>query len=215
MRASTAADRQERLRTQLPGGSPDTPFTFRAISTAAAADLFAYSANEAFYQYLEGSPFRDVEEARAYIGRLEGRIRDGYLGGDCMYWFLHDRADDRVIGTIGLVGLDLHRGNGEIGIGIDPALWGKGHMFLALKDVVEYYFGVLGMHRLIARTHEQNLNAIKLYEVAGFKTEGVLREYYLNGDGSRPSAVLLALLEREFNGRRLDTLARFSAAAFR
>jgi hypothetical protein len=63
------------------------------------------------------------------------------------------------------------------------------HMCRVISDMV---FNVNGCARCTARTRADNPRALKVLKVAGWKQEGVLREYFSGTD-----AVLFGMLKRE------------------
>ncbi len=89
----------------------------------------------------------------------------------------------RHIGNITLHRIDHHNRIGEIGILIgDKAARGKGYGSEAVKLIIQHAFQRLNLHRLTTGMVEGNTASQKMFEKAGFKQEGRLREhFYLDG----------------------------------
>lgn len=83
-----------------------------------------------------------------------------------------------------------------IGIG-DTSVRGKGYGKEALRQLLEYGFEKLDFHRIQLNVLEFNTAAISLYEKAGFKREGVHREFVFR-DGKRYDLLLYGLLKSEW-----------------
>jgi len=78
---------------------------------------------------------------------------------------------------------------------------GRGYGRAAVEAVKRYCFHVLGAHRLWLDVLEQNARARALYESAGFRQEGVLRDCIMRQDGFH-SLVVMSILESEHAPRR-------------
>ncbi len=112
------------------------------------------------------------------------RATDGTLVGDCGLHFL--REDPRQV---------------ELGITLSPAHQGQGLAAEALGLVLDYLFGQLGKHRVMATTDADNEAAAALFVRLGFRREGHFVEnvWFKDRWGSEFS---FALLRREWEQRR-------------
>lgn len=115
------------------------------------------------------------------------------------YMFLIRRlADDRLIGDIGLGGIDFVRGDAFVGIGIgDPDCWGKGYGTEAMQLAVRFAFVELNLSRVTLTVFGYNPRAIRSYEKVGFQFEGREREY-LNRDGERADVLWMGILREDW-----------------
>ena len=77
---------------------------------------------------------------------------------------------------------------------------GKGFGRDGLALLLRYAFHELGLHRLWLDVFGYNGRAIHLYQRAGFREEGRLREH-LQRDGRRWDVVLMGLLRSEWEGQ--------------
>lgn len=106
--------------------------------------------------------------------------------------------DGTVIGVAYVLQISPSNRHCKIGITIgDRAYWGKGYGREALRLVLDHCFDALEMHRVATDTFEYNTAWRKLVEWAGFKKEGVEREY-LYRDGAYWDKEIYAILEEEY-----------------
>jgi RimJ/RimL family protein N-acetyltransferase len=87
-------------------------------------------------------------------------------------------ADGAVIGSCSLRDFDYTARRCELGIQIgDRDYWGKGYGRDAIRLLARYAFETLGMNRIQLSVRADNERAVRAYEAAGFKREGVLRQW--------------------------------------
>jgi RimJ/RimL family protein N-acetyltransferase len=67
----------------------------------------------------------------------------------------------------------------------------------ALRLLVDFAFGSLGLHRLEADVDPRNGPSLRLLERLGFRREGLLRERY-HAQGEIQDSVILGLLAPEW-----------------
>ena len=88
---------------------------------------------------------------------------------------------------IGTIGFDQHNIPARsvrlfLGIG-DKTYWNRGYGTDALVTFCRFLFEQWNFHRLSLDTWAGNLRALRCYEKAGFRREGVLRDaFYMNGN---------------------------------
>ena len=74
---------------------------------------------------------------------------------------------------------------------------GKGIGSWAIRNAMEYAFEEIGLHRLELDVFSFNLRAVRAYENAGFRHEGVLRDAVKDGE-KYADDILMAILEEEW-----------------
>jgi RimJ/RimL family protein N-acetyltransferase len=84
-------------------------------------------------------------------------------------------ADDRLIGTIGLMEVDRGRGYGEIGYWIAAAARGRGAAARAVALVRDWAHAELGLSEIEILAHRDNRASQLVAERAGFADTGELR----------------------------------------
>ena len=106
---------------------------------------------------------------------------------------------ERMIGTVGLDGIDWTAGNGWVGIGIgERDYWGKGYGTEAMQLLLNYAFGMLNMRRVTLDVFEYNERAYRSYCKCGFKEEGRMRQWMQRG-GERYDLIFMGILREEWD----------------
>jgi RimJ/RimL family protein N-acetyltransferase len=130
-----------------------------------------------------------------WLGNLGKHERDIGLG-------IVRKDQDRLIGSVGLhlPNLKDHRARFGIGIG-DKASWNQGFGTEATKLIVRYGFETLNLHRIELDVVAFNPRAIRVYEKAGFKQEGVLREAWYR-DGRYWDLIVMGILRAHWDAQQ-------------
>jgi len=81
-----------------------------------------------------------------------------------------------LVGIISIDNVDLKDKHGEIGYWLAKPYWQKGIMTEAIKQLTQFAFNKLKLHRLQAPVFEENKASQRVLEKNGFKHEGLLRE---------------------------------------
>ena len=163
------------------------------VSIDGLQDFHEYSILPEFYEHLEFPSFETLEESQHYLEKLIYRSSVP----EAQYWFIRLPDINKVVGTICLHSLDVSRASVEIGYGLSPAYWGRGIFRSAAELVIDYAFNKLCVRRIVARTSVHNLASLRGLERLGFKTEGVMRDYYRSVAGEWFDAVLLSKLSTD------------------
>ncbi len=87
------------------------------------------------------------------------------------------REEEQTIGTVDLYEIDAHNRRAGIGILIDEKYRKKGYASQALEIMRSYAFNFLYLHQLYAYISISNTNSINLFEKAGYKEVGILRDW--------------------------------------
>ncbi len=102
------------------------------------------------------------------------------------------------IGELGLLRIEPPHGRAELGITIgEKEYWGRGYGADAIRCVLGYVFGEMGLRRVSLITDEDNRRGIRCYEKCGFVREGLLRAHRLRY-GRPLNMVLMAVLREEW-----------------
>ena len=197
----------EILESEIPGGSKDSLDTevlhdrklyLTRISMDHLEDMYEYSQDDRLYRCFEYSPHQKLEDTRDYLKKLIDRVGEVKIGRKNMYWFVHSLPTQKVIGTIGLLDIDIQRDSAAWGYGISPKRWGEGLILEAQLIVIKYFFEKLQMNRLYGVTAVDNDAVLASVTAAGCQREGVLREYYKYPGSIRKDAVIYSLLARDY-----------------
>jgi putative acetyltransferase len=85
------------------------------------------------------------------------------------------------------------------GVAIHPGLSGKGYGFQMVKEIIEYA-QQNDFLRIELSVSVENIGALRLYEKAGFKREGMLRKCtYLASENKYVDEVLMSWLSEKIN----------------
>lgn len=107
-------------------------------------------------------------------------------------------ADGRPIGNLGLMDIDEGNARGTLGISIgEKGEWGRGYGTEAIRLVLGFAFGEMGLRRVELCTDEDNERGIRCYEKCGFVREGVLRQYRLRR-GEPINCLMMSVLRNEW-----------------
>ena len=166
--------------------------TLRPLRPTDAAGLFAFAGDPEVARYTTWDALGSLEAAEGYVA---------YLGqpSDWPTWGVAERETDRLIGLMGLVGGDRPQARAEVGYTIARSHWGRGLASEALEAVLRHAFTVMGLERVEAMCHPENLGSARVLEKLGMRFEGVLRGY-VRAKGERQDQRLYAMLASDYQG---------------
>ncbi|MEK7466646.1 MAG: GNAT family protein [Planctomycetota bacterium] len=142
----------------------------RPISMADAEIFVRWFNDPDVSQYLGRDVPITLEEEKKWI---EGRAGDA---GNQILVMVH-RAERRPIGTVGLHGMAGQNRKAVFGIQIgEKEFWNQGLGREATELTLEIAFDRLNLNRVELEVYETNPRAIRVYERAGYRTEGVARQ---------------------------------------
>lgn len=170
-----------------------TRVILRSLGEPDVLALFEVFSNEDVMRYWSSPAMRHPADAGAYLRRIE----EGFRTRNLFQWGIARRTDDGVIGTCTLFHFDTDHRRAELGFALGRVHWGQGIMTEALAALIEFAFGILGLHRLEADADPRNERSLRLLERHGFRREGYLRERYRQ-NGEIQDAVFLGLLRPEW-----------------
>ncbi len=104
----------------------------------------------------------------------------------------------RIVGesVINEMDMQLRSANFRLAL-FHPEACGKGTGSWMIRCTLEFAFQALRLHRLSLDVFSFNQRAIRAYEKAGFRREGVLRDAVLDG-GAYADDILMSMLEEEW-----------------
>jgi len=81
------------------------------------------------------------------------------------------------VGNIGLVvGNDVYRMTAELGYFVGEDFWNKGIASQAIKQICDFGFKKLTLHRIYAGVFENNKSSMRVLEKSGFTKEAVFKK---------------------------------------
>lgn len=109
---------------------------------------------------------------------------------------------DQLIGDVAIMDMDNPMNRcGSFRIAINTPWTGRGYGSEAMNLMLDYGFGMLNLHRIQLDVYTINERAIHVYEKAGFKKEGVLRQAW-RFDHGYYDIVIMSMLEHEYRALR-------------
>jgi RimJ/RimL family protein N-acetyltransferase len=149
----------------------------------------------------EYSRLLDSGSARIFSLKMTEKWSEEHLESQSnrdIFFGIRTLSDDRLIGGIGLDGIDWSHGNSYVGIGIgDREDWGKGYGTDAMCILLRYAFTELNLHRVSLTVFEYNPRGIRSYQKAGFVEEGRTRGQ-LHREGRRWDIIYMGILKCEW-----------------
>ncbi len=107
-----------------------------------------------------------------------------------------------IVGVVSLSNIDFLNRKAEFGIMIgDKAARGKGYGTEACALIVKHGFERLSLNKIYLGVHADHKAAIRSYEKAGFRQEGLLREEVLM-NGIYTDSVIMGILASEFRAQQ-------------
>jgi len=97
--------------------------------------------------------------------------------GKAAQYIIYLTTENKPVGSVYISNIDRQHSKGELGIFIsDGSNHGKGVGTAAVNAILNIAFHELGLHRVYLRVFPENVGAVRSYEKAGFRYEGLLRE---------------------------------------
>jgi RimJ/RimL family protein N-acetyltransferase len=166
-----------------------------ANSEADAETMARWYRGSEYQRLLDSEPAapRTVKQTKEMMAEWMEHERPNSFG-----FMIHTLAEDRLIGFVGLGGINWAHGDCFVGIGIgERDDWGKGYGTDAMRVILRYAFTELNLHRVSLSVYGYNARGIRSYEKAGFVYEGRLRGAVLR-DGERADEVCMGVLREEW-----------------
>lgn len=170
-----------------------TRLLLRPYRASDAPAVFAIFSDPKVMQYWSTPPWTDIEQAHAAIGR----DLQAHESGEALRLGIERVADGALIGQCTLFNLSAGSRRAEIGYCLASSAWGQGYMEEALRALVDYGFGSLGLNRIEADIDPRNEASARSLERLGFVREGLLRQRWIV-DGLVSDSALYGLLAQDW-----------------
>lgn len=143
-------------------------------------------------RYISWQPWKTLEGTRKFLElHLEQYQTDMSFFG----WAI--TMEGKIVGTIGTYHMDTDNESCEIGYNIGTRYWNQGIAAEAVTRVLNFLFQTIGLHKIYASCHEENLASRRVMEKVGMKFEGVAREALKEKDGSYKDLIYYYVLKEE------------------
>jgi aminoglycoside 6'-N-acetyltransferase len=138
------------------------------------------------------------EVARWWRGLTPEHVSEKARGDDDGAVVFAVVADGEVVGMIQYFEeTDEEFRHASVDLFLGGAYHGRGLGTDTVRTMVRHLIDDRGHHRLTIDPAARNERAIRCYEKAGFKRVGILRRYWLDGDGVWQDGLLMDLLAEE------------------
>ncbi|MEU8085957.1 GNAT family N-acetyltransferase [Micromonospora sp. NPDC049101] len=183
-----------RLLPDLPGGVlTDQVVTLRRLAPD-DADLMYRLHSRPEVVANQAPPVPPTREA------IERRCRlaeSGWLTGDIARLLITDAASGEPVGSCGLSYADVAAGEASVGYALLPDWRGRGYATRAVRLLVDWAFGPVGVARLTAGTVPDNTASHRVLERVGFRREALQRGRLPGLAGARLDDLTFALLSAD------------------
>jgi len=156
------------------------------------------------WMYLTSARQIGEGEQQKWFGQISDNSRIKYYA--VVLCDRHDEApilwESDFIGIIRTDEIDNENRSMRIGCDIIPKYRGKGFGSKVYAAMFKYFFDQLNYHRLWLLVLDTNLVAVKLYENAGMKPEGIQRQAVWR-DGAWHNYMMMSILQGEYHELRL------------
>lgn len=151
--------------------------------------LFEILSLDEVTRYYGTDPFTSLGEAVKLIDLYQRN----FFEKRGMRWGMVLKSNYKLVGTIGLNGLQLKNKRAEIGYEIHPQYWRKGITSEAVQEILRFSFNRLDLYRIGAVVYPENEASIRLLEKNGFTKEGLLRGYMFQNNQFHDTYILSLL----------------------
>lgn len=167
--------------------------TLRPLRPADAPQVFANFSFDSVTEFYDLATFTELQQAQDLIDIWIKRLN----AGEGLRWAITLTGHDHLIGTCGFHNLSAENNRAEIGYELHPDFWRKGLMTEAVLAMLKHGFDSLNLNRIEAFIDPINHASYQLLVRCGFKSEGVLRDYFFE-KGRFVDAQMMSILQREF-----------------
>ena len=162
-----------------------------------APRLLELASDPAVTQWFSWGPYDALEQPEAYVRTLEAKRENGELLD-----FLVVHPDHGPIGVTGLSELSRRNRHATVGTWFGREYWGSGANSESKALIAALAFRRLGMDRLTAWANTRNGRSQLALERAGFRREGVLRDWHRHGE-TLHDVVVFGMTRRAWEGSPL------------
>lgn len=165
----------------------------RAFTHADIANLVRFAGSDEVHATTLNipSPYTD-QHAIDWIATHQATLAAGHG----VVWAIADGQSDELVGTIDIRLQMIHK-RGEIGYWVGPPHWGKGYATEAVRAVLGYGFGELGLYRIYADHFAGNDASGRVLTKVGMTQEGTLRGQFVKA-GRHIDTVLYAIIKPDY-----------------
>ena len=151
-------------------------FILREIKFNDYKEFYEIYSNDDAVRYQQMKPIMSLEEAK----KAANFFKSAYKNKKIIRWGITNKGNDNIIGFITLHSFDKVNFKADIGYMLNKNYWDKKIMSEVGKVVIDYGFNEIGLHRIEANIHPNNIASINLSLKLGFRKEGVKKDSIYN-----------------------------------
>ena len=144
----------------------------RKMTPNDAGAVFTYASDPEVARYVLWETHRSIEDSRAFVELAVSR----YESGGEPEWGIVYKGDHRFVGTCGIVSWEPEHARAELGYALSREYWDRGLMPEAVRAIISFGFGRMGLNRIEARCIAENSASARVMQKAGMTCEGTLRQ---------------------------------------
>ncbi len=151
--------------------------------------------------FAELHPWMEFAKKPTTVSETENFVREAahrFLSRDELNFILLRKADQQVVGALGVHHIDWEVPCFELGYWARTSLSGQGYMTEALRALVRFVFDALNAERAEIRCDSRNDRSAALARRADFTLEATLRHQARANDDSLRDTLVFALLRNEY-----------------
>ncbi len=173
-----------------------------------AVPVYEFVRDREVTRFLAIDPPGSPNDTRYFIAKCrEYRLQDREY-----VFVIADVGSDEPMGVTGLRHLEMPMRTAQVGTWVARRYWGRGVNAEAKHLLLDFAFGLLGLHRVEARIAVDNHRSRRAFERLGGRREGLLRESFFK-DGRYHDQELYAILAPEWRNRTRQAKEGRSARA--
>ena len=165
--------------------------------------VLGYASDLAVTQYLDWGPNTRPQTAQFIANAMD-------RAAESQRWHLElgivENASGLLIGGARITVRSAEHRTGDIGYVLRRARWGRGYGTETAELLIDFGFGTLGLHRIEATCHPDNLASRKVLERAGMQYEGRARQH-VEVRGQWRDSLMFAVLDSDARPRRRRPLS--------
>lgn len=169
----------------------------RPFRLSDARDYYSVLASsKAVTQYMLFQPHNTMAESQASMIKIQ-RL---YTQGACYRWAVTRAEEDRLIGTIALLGFDAQDNSCSFAYMLGEAFWGQGYGTEMLKAALDYAFSQLSVNVVKADHFSENAASGAVMKKAGMQCTGMVPGKY-EKNGKWYDAITYQITSEDFRRR--------------
>lgn len=141
--------------------------TLRQLNLSDAEAIAVLRSNDIVNQYIDRPKHKSKEDALDFINKMNLSIKRN----QSLYWAICLKGSAVLIGTCCMWSFSASKTVAEMGYELHPDFHRQGFIQEAVQPIIHYAFANLGLQKLEAYTHRDNLGSIRLLQKNNFKRQ--------------------------------------------